>query len=53
MRKIQKRFLSEVSGKDRLFMIRFHRKRSQRENSHLQKKESVRQWTGSMRKAKK
>ena len=36
-----------------LFMIRFHRKRSQRENSHLQKKESVRQWTGSMRKAKK
>ena len=27
--------------------------RSQRENSHLQKKESVRQWTGSMRKAKK
>ena len=53
MRKIQKRFLSEVSGKDRLFMIRFRRKRSQRENSHLQKKESVRQWTGSMRKAKK
>ena len=51
--KIQKRFLSEVSGKDRLFMIRFRRKRSQRENSHLQKKESVRQWTGSMRKAKK
>ena len=38
---------------DRLFMIRFRRKRSQRENSHLQKKESVRQWTGSMRKAKK